>query len=266
MPDIRPISFSAFGDKAWKPFDNFSFASSTQVVTIAITELSRAVGSLPLAILPGERPSLVALLGLRNRTNLFVGHTDGKWHGSYIPAVLRGYPFQLLNSETGETLLGYDIASGLLAPAGEAEPFFTSNQEPTERIQKTLQFLLGIQQGNELSSRAIEKLSAYDVLEPWPIQVGEGENLLQINGLKRVSEQRLNTVSSEALMDLRNTGALTVAYAQLFSTINIRILIELAEVREREIEARSRQHKGIPGDFSLEPESDIQLDWDAILK
>lgn len=265
MTDIQAISFSRFSNKAWKPYDNYQFAAANQVVAIAAGELQNVVGSLVLAVLPGERPAFVALLGLRRQTNLFL-RPDGKWRGPYVPAALRSYPFRLISVEGGDVALGYDVSSGLLVDPGQGEPFFTADGQPAERIQQTLQFLLGVHRGHEVAARAAEKLQAYDVLVPWAIRVGEGDHAIGVDGLLRVDEARLNALSGEALLDLRDNGALGFAYAQLLSAGNIRFLKKLDNLRAVETEAISRQQSQAAESLGLMPDSGIQIDWSEILK
>lgn len=264
MADIQAITFSGFGDKAWQPFASLDFAAGMQVAGITASELRKAVGSFLLGFLPGERPTFVALLGLRQRSNLFVG-LDGKWRGPYVPAVLRGYPFRLLTAGSGEFALGYDVDSGLLRLSGEGEPFFNADGQPADRVRQTLQFLLNIRQGLEAATLAVEKLQAHDVLEPWPIRVGEGEGLIGVDGLLRVNEARLNALGPDALADLRDSGALALAYAHLLSTDNTQVLAQLETLHAHETEAAQKHQKQVASTFGLDTDGTIQIDWDAVL-
>lgn len=265
MTDVRAITLSGFGDKAWKPFDDFRFAASSQVVAIAAGELQNVVGSFALAVLPGEHPTFVALVGLRRDTNLFV-RPDGRWRGPYVPAALRAYPFRLVTVENDQLALGYDIGSGLLVNAGQGEPFFTADGKPAERVQQTLQFLLSVHQGHMVAARAAERLQAHCVLEPWPILVGEDESAVSVSGLLRVNEAQLNGLSADALVDLRDSGALGFAYAQLLSAANVRFLEKLDSVHAQEAEAISRQQGQVAESLGLMQDGSLQIDWDVVLK
>lgn len=265
MTDIRAITFSDFGDKAWKPFDDYRFVATSQVTAVAAGELQNVVGSMALAVLPGERPAFVVLLGLRQGINLFV-RPDGRWRGPYVPAALRAHPFRLVNIEGGHVALGYDVDSGLLVNAGQGEPFFTADGKPAERVQQTLQFLMSVHQGHEAAARAAERLQAHGVLEPWTIKVGEGEGAWNVGGLLRVNETRLNGLSAEALVDLRDSGALGFAYAQLLSVVNVRFLEKLDAVHAQEAEAISRQKNQVAESFGLTSDGSLQIDWDEVLK
>lgn len=265
MTDIQAISFSRFGDKAWRPYDSYRFAAANQIVAIAAGELQNVIGSLALAVLPGERPTFVALLGLRKSTNLFV-RPDGKWRGPYVPAALRAYPFRLIAVEGGDVALGYDVDSGLLVDAGQGESFFTADGQPAERIQQTLQFLLGVHRGHEAAARAAEKLQVHGVLVPWSIRIGEGEGALGVDGLLRVDEVKLNALSGDALVELRDSGALGFAYAQLLSAVNIGFLNKLESLRVREAEAISQQQNRAAESLGLVQDGSIQIDWNEVLK
>lgn len=57
----------------------------------------------------------------------------------------------------------------------------------------------------------------------------QGERKLE--GLFRVNEAALNALDNEAFLSVRKSGALPVAYAQLLSMQQLRVLGELAQAR-----------------------------------
>lgn len=263
MADIQAITFSGFGDKAWQPFASLDFAAGMQVAGITASELRKAVGSFLLGFLPGERPTFVALLGLRQRSNLFVG-LDGKWRGPYVPAVLRSYPFRLLTAGNGEFALGYDVDSGLLRLSGRRAVLqrrWPACGSRSPDIAVPSEYPSGL----EAATLAVEKLQAHDVLEPWPIRVGEGEGLIGVDGLLRVNEARLNALGPDALADLRDSGALALAYAHLLSTDNTQVLAQLETLHAHETEAAQKHQKQVASTFGLDTDGTIQIDWDAVL-
>lgn len=262
---VRPVSFSEFSKKNWKPFTNYKFAEGSLICPVSGEELGHLANAFPLGFLDDERTSMVAIMGLTAGKNLFVA-PDGKWVGTYIPSILRGYPFKLLTAANDQLALGYDTASGLLVGEGEGERFFNDTGQPTDRIKETLQFLVRVKKGEETVAHAAKMLGDAGVLESWPIKVRDGEREIPVEGLLRVSEQKFRELGDEAFLALRRSGALSVAYAQLQSTVNLVLLGQLAQVHARHAEVLNKQQQEVVSMFEPVSGAEEELDWDAILK
>jgi hypothetical protein len=264
MSMVVPVSFSAMGARAWKQGGSFKFAASSLIVPMDADGLAEAATNIALAFTAGEKITPVGVLGLRPGENLYVG-PDGKWLGRYIPAVLRHYPFRLLRAEGEQFALGFDTASGLLAEAGEGEPFFDEHARPTGSIQQILQDLVRVHRGQELLERASALLAEHDLLEPWPLKIQDGGNDRSVTGLLRVSESRLSALDDAAFLQLRRGGALVVAYAQLLSMPNIAVLGRLAQLHAQHAAHASRREAEVSAMFEPLTESDGEIDWAALL-
>lgn len=263
MQDIHPLRLSTHANQDWTPSTRYSFAADTLVVPLAMDELSTAAVKLPLGFTTGEKPTLVALTGLRPKQNLFIG-PDGRWLGDYVPAVLRGYPFKLLPATGDQYALGFDHASGLLSDAGQGEAFFQDGK-PTERIQQILNFLIRLNKGLERSAAAAATLQSHGVLEPWPLKVKDGDTEIPVQGLLRVSEEKLARLDDTAFLALRKGGVLALAYAQLFSMANIETLGKLARLHAHHAREASKHQQDIKSMF-VPPQAEDEIDWDAMLK
>ena len=209
---------------------DFYFAAGATVIPLVISELPLAMRHYPLVFLPGAEgdvPALAILVGVGNERNLFVG-SDGAWRAdTYIPAYVRRYPFHALRVDTQpDPLLAIDatyVAAGegdtagdtagdtLVDAAGKASPF----------LEDTLAFsseFLTLAERTEAMCRALMDAG---VLEQGGIALQAADGTAhQINGFLSVSEERLRTLSSEALVALQKADALGLAYAQLLSLAN----------------------------------------------
>ncbi|WP_172124336.1 SapC family protein [Devosia sp. 919] len=264
QPSIVAISRERHAGKGWQAPASYEFAKTNHLVPISAAEIAHAARSMPLAFVQsGDRLVLVAMLSLLPGNNLFVG-PDGKWLGPYIPAALRAFPFILANSGAGaaeQFTLAFDEASGLLSHEGT--PFFAEDGvTPHARTSEMLQFLVQVRRGNDAVSTAVAALQAAEVLEPWPINLKDGETTRAVQGISRINEAALNKLSDDAFLALRRAGALPVAYAQLMAVQNLSVLQRLAQAQ-----GAARQAPRVDASKLFSPAmEDEKFDWESLLK
>ena len=84
------------GELSMKPLDNpFAFAAKARAIPVTMGEVPSAMKDYPIIFMSKENPQLLAVTGLFDDTNLFVGE-DGKWENyRYVPGYVRRYPFGL---------------------------------------------------------------------------------------------------------------------------------------------------------------------------
>ena len=118
MPQLHPLSTTRHATIRWQRFTSYAFAGNQAVVPLAMAELPRAVGTLPIAFTATATGcQLVSVLGQEPGRNLFIA-ADGSWRGHYVPAQLRGHPFYLAPSGNGRYRVAIDEASGLVGETG----------------------------------------------------------------------------------------------------------------------------------------------------
>ena len=94
---VVPVNKERHAGKKIKEVSGFDFARGFHIAYVTMQEFARAASIFPIVFLEDKekdefRP--VVLLGLNSGENLFVG-ADGKWQASYVPAIIRRYPFAL---------------------------------------------------------------------------------------------------------------------------------------------------------------------------
>lgn len=226
--NIQLITKAAYANKYWQPFANFSFTRHERVAPLVLVELAKAQQSLPVAFAQqGDDYQLVALLGL-TEGNAFI-NAQGQWFsGVYIPAVFRSYPFRIAKSEDDQYMLCIDEDSGLVTESvGEA--FFDADGQASEKVQSILTMLVQVAQNQSVTQAAITALAKYQLIVSWPLTLQVDEGARSIEGLYRIDEAALANLSSAALSELMQSGALLVAYAQLFSMQNLKTLTQLMQ-------------------------------------
>lgn len=263
QPQIIPISFERHGEKTFRRFSSYEFARNETVAPLVGAELGKATVSFPIAFLLQEgRAVPVAVLGVEPGDNLFVG-PDGRWAGPYIPAAFRAYPFVLAQTQDHKQVLCINEASDLVVDDSSGEPFFTPDKKPSEPVAKVLDFLTKIHENRILTERACQTISRLELLEPWTITAPGENGPRNVTGLWRISEGKMSLLKDEAFLELRHTGALALAYAQLMSMGHLSLLERLSTLRSQ---ARQRTQSPLPDTldsiFGAPGSSEeLEIDW-----
>ena len=95
--NIVPINAERHAAKKVKETNGFDFASEFHIAYITMHEFARAASIFPIVFLEDKQKDQfrpVVLMGLNAGENLFVGES-GQWQASYVPAIIRRYPFAL---------------------------------------------------------------------------------------------------------------------------------------------------------------------------
>ena len=228
---LVPITRDRHGQKTFRRFSSYGFAGTQTVAPLVAAELAKVAVSFPIAFLrENNQTVLVAVLGIEPGINLFVA-PDGRWAGPYVPAAFRSYPFVLAETEDNRQVLCVNEASGLVVDDPSGEAFFAEGNTPSEAVRGILDFLMKIHENRLLTVRACEALARHDLLEPWTLIAPGESGPRQVTGLWRISEDRLGQLGDEAFLELRRTGALALAYAQLMSMGHLPLLERLASLR-----------------------------------
>jgi len=154
----------------------------------------------------------------------------GRWLGAYVPACFRGYPFSLSRLPNSEKLvLCVDESSGLVTENGN-EPLFDKNGELAPPVKEVLDFLQQVARNRSITDQGVAALSDAGVIREWPLSVTIDGEKIQLEGLYRIDDGKLNNLDDQKFLKLRKAGALPIAYAQLLSMANTRIFQKLAQL------------------------------------
>lgn len=232
MPTIMPVSRQRHGNKQWQRFSSYSFAAKDALAPLALAELPKAAAALPIAfILQNDRYIPAALMGFQAGQNLMVSPT-GQWLGRYIPAAYRSYPFMLLKTEDGQQqVMCIDETAGLLSGGSGGELFFDRDDQPSKAITQILDFLNQTSASRKAAEAAGAALQRHSLICSWPLTVQSASGEQRVDGLFQVDEAALNALAADALLELRDAGALVVAYLQLLSMQHLGELARLATER-----------------------------------
>lgn len=228
---VVPISFDLHRNYRVKPVDNFDFAKDVHIASVMVHEFSRAASIYPIVFLEDKekdefRP--VVLLGLEEGENLFV--KDGKWQASYVPAILRRYPFVLANTEEeGRFTICMDESSGNVGPDVDGEPMFTEDGKATELMENVKRFLAELQQMELFSQEFCKYFASKNMFTPLNMQVRVNDEVRNITGCYVINEERLNNLSDKSFIELREKRYLAPVYAHLLSLAQVERLLRFKD-------------------------------------
>lgn len=201
---------------------DYGFARKTNAIPISLSEIPLAALSYPIAFTTegGARP--VAVVGLRDDENLFVG-ADGGWlAGAYVPAYVRRYPFILAEYGEGEGLgvqLCIEDHPEILVQ-GAGQPLFADG-EPSRLVKSAFDFCKSVRAADLATAPFVEALVACGVLEgrAATVQLPAGGDL-KMAGFATIDEAKLRSLPDAAFLLLRRQGWMGAIYAQMHSALN----------------------------------------------
>ncbi|MGH7004173.1 MAG: SapC family protein, partial [Alphaproteobacteria bacterium] len=199
---------------------NFGFAKSTNSVPLNGIEFSVAQRHYPIVFTNEGPPFPMAVLGLRNDENLFVG-VAGDWaERGYVPAYVRRYPFIFLTGpDEKKFALCIDTASPLIVEGGD-NPFFAGGQ-PTDLTRNALNFCSAFQAEYEKTKPFCAALLEHGVLESRAADLSvAGVQKLVFGTFRVVNEAKLAALPNAVLADWQRRGWLGWIHAHLFSFAN----------------------------------------------
>jgi hypothetical protein len=239
----EPLSRELHGKIGLRRMDRpFGFAAKTNVVPLTVGEFPVAGISYPI-IFAGERYQPLAVMSIRQGTNLYVGDNGAFEVGAYIPAYVRRYPFVLANDQSrGQLVVCIDREAEMLGENPDL-PFFNEQGEPTDYTNGCIQFCNDFENEGRRTESFISLLRELDLFEvarasftpnlPDGTQ-GEPQPIAEYFA---VSEAKLKALPQDKLLELVANGAVAQIYAHMMSLTGWDRLIAMTMARQPVIAA-----------------------------
>jgi len=230
---VVPVNSNRHQGKKIRPISSFAFAGELHFASIMAHEFQRAASTYPIVFIEDTeadefRP--VVLLGLEPGKNLFVD-ADGKWNASYIPAIIRRYPFALARTaEEGVFSICIDEESNLIDDS-EGLPLFDADGKPAEAMENVKRYLSELQQMEAFTKAFCAELKQLNMFTPLNMRVRDGNAVRNVTGLYALNEERLGNLSDQRFLEMRKKGYLPLIYGHLTSLAQIERLVMLKEGR-----------------------------------
>lgn len=240
MVNIVPVDRERLAGKGWRRPAGYSFAKNDAVISLVASEFPKAALSLPIGFVEQSGFFVPVML-----TSPFPGRNvavgpKGEWFTSYVPAVLRAYPFSLRSSGDGELTLCVDEDSGLVVQADDTtEKFFHEDGSLSSTVSDVLKLLRQVDANRIVTNRDVVALSDAGVIKRWSLVVPVGDRQVPVNGLYSADDTALNALDDASFISVRR--ALALAYAQLVSTGQVGVLSRLALIQEKAVQLTQKQ-------------------------
>lgn len=205
----------------------FPQATTTSSMVLNAIEFAAAVRNYPI-VFAGQEDNLIpiAIMGLKDGTNLFVDKKGNFMTGAYIPAYARRYPFIFMEGQTKEQLILCIDEDSDLVVKSDVRPFFNEDGQKSPLTERALQFCAQFQQEFERTKLFVKALREKDLLVPHraDIQLRNGEQF-SVGGFYVIDENKFNQLSNETYLEWRQMGYIALIYCHLISTVNWQNLI-----------------------------------------
>ena len=219
-----------------KQGDTPAFCRELHVIPVSYTEIPVAQRDYPIVFVSADNGAnymTMAILGLKAKQNLFVSALG--WDRSvYVPAYVRRYPFCMAkvtvdNTQRDERVVC--VAKNALVPEGDA--LFDTAGAPTAEWQALEKLLQEYETDLVRSEELCKVVADLGLLEQFNMQASLATGAtLQLTGMHRVDENKLNALEPAVLQDLARTGVLSRLYSHLLSLENFRRLSDRAASME----------------------------------
>ena len=221
----EPLAAERHGNLGVKRISQpFAFLRDAHAVPVTVSEFGMAAGSFPL-IFVGQDKTPVSVMGIRQNQNLYVNENGEPDPDVYLPAFVRRYPFVFASdNESDRLLLCIDRQAPMVSDQPDV-PFFEGS-EPSKFTNDAIEFCKEFERQRRATVDFVALLNSMDLFEtktvaftPRDAQGNQGQQQ-KIADYFAVSEEKLNALTPEQYMQLRDNGAIGAIYAHLVSLLN----------------------------------------------
>ncbi|MFC4313823.1 SapC family protein [Steroidobacter flavus] len=210
---------------------DFGFSRETNAIALTASEIVHAARHYPVVFSKDAPTVPFAVVGLRDKENLFVD-AEGRWReGYYIPAYVRRYPFIFSEvPDSRQLILCVDEGADSFEQSSTA-PFFVEGK-PSESLQRSFKFNETFQIHYQDTHRFGEWLDQNDMLEGKMAraELGNGQTFT-LQGFRLLNPERLRTLDDSQVLELHKRGWLPLLHFHLQSLQNWSTLSALTRAR-----------------------------------
>ena len=237
----EPISPEVHGKMGVKSMDGpFGFAKAGHAIPLTVGEFPLAALTGPV-IFVGEEKMPIAVMGLNAGENMFLRDNGQFEPAVYIPAYIRRYPFVFANDDNAQQMvLCIDRGAEFFAEKDPDLAFFEADGQPSEYLKNCIEFCNNFEIERQRTAGFVQILKDLDLFETKSADFtptnpdgtfGEPQKIAEYFG---VSEEKLNALPAEKLLEIRANGALGQIYAHLISLAGWDRLIARALAKQME--------------------------------
>ena len=217
---LEPLSSETHRDWKLRQRDTAPFLVGQHAIPVTVEEFPLVQRHYPIVFSLGDDAVPLALLGLNEGVNTFVGE-DGRFSENvYVPAYIRRYPFMLakLRPEAEELSLCFDPTADVIGAFDEGQPLFDAGQ-PSDVLKEILGYNEMFEQAGQRTANFMRELKDLGLLMEGEVtinQEGKDQPFLY-RGFQMVNEEKLTALRGDQLRKIAQSGLLALVYAHLFS-------------------------------------------------
>ncbi|SHN57944.1 SapC family protein [Erythrobacter sanguineus] len=220
--DLLPLNSRDHADWKVGTMENAAFLAETHAVPLTSDEFIDAQRHFPIVFTAGENPLPIALFGLNEGVNTFIGDDKKLVSEIYVPAYVRRYPFILarLHQDSDEMSLCFDPTVSVVGKHAEGVELFDAQAEPTEYTKGVLDFCRRFEEAGQRTKAFMDELGKLDIMMDGEISItrnDEPDKPFVYRGFRMVDESKLRDLPTEKLEALIKNGMLVLIHAHLFS-------------------------------------------------
>jgi hypothetical protein len=205
-----------------------TWLAKQHAIPLTVDEFAQAQRHFPIVFSAGPNPVPLALMGLDQGVNVFVGDDGAFLDQVYIPAYARRYPFLLarLSGENSDLSLCLDPTTDLVGEFIDGVPLF-EDDGPSESCKAALDFCEQFEISGQKTEHFVAQLEERALLIDGEvtIQIPEQAKPLVYRGFRMVDEARLREVDDAVLRTWNQNGMLPLIYFHLASLPLMRELL-----------------------------------------
>jgi SapC len=229
--DLMPLNTRDHAGWRAGSLESAAYLAATHAIPLTSDEFVDAQRNFPIVFTAGDSPLPIALFGLNEGVNTFVGADMKITDPIYLPAYARRYPFILAKLQPGndDMSLCFDPSSGLLGKTVDGIDLFDAAGAPTEYTQNVLDFCRRFEEAGQRTKQFMEELAKLDILMDGEIAITRNDmpdKPFIYRGFRMVDENKLRELPAAKLEELAKNGMLMLIYAHLFSLNLMRVIFE----------------------------------------
>ncbi|TPG13283.1 multidrug transporter [Sphingomonas koreensis] len=217
---LEPLSSQSHAGYRIRATDTAPFLVGQHAIPVTVDEFPLLQRYMPIVFTDGDESIPIALMGLNEGVNVFIGN-DGKLIDNvYVPAYVRRYPFMLarLRPDAEEMSLCFDPTSDRVGDFDEGDALFEDGQ-PSDVTKSLLQFNETFEQAGARTAAFMKELADLGLLMAgeMSIQPDGAERPFIYRGFQMIDEKKLTEMRGDQLRKMNQSGMLPLLYAHLFS-------------------------------------------------
>ena len=224
--NIMAINAETHADLKVVPARDFAQVKDQNLVTLVVYEFTLCACEYPIIFIKGQETGKfqpAALMGFKQGENYFV--KDNKWRGLYIPGIIATYPFRIVPHPDGgdQLFMAADMNSPLVGTE-KGEALFNADKTETPFFSQVKADVSQYYQQVMVTENFCKILADMDLFSARDLNVEIDGEKVSIQGVYLIDDEKLDALSDENFLKLRQQGLLPAIYAHKNSAHQIRHL------------------------------------------